>query len=66
MSAETWEWTDDPSDPCPLCVVWVETDPEDYMHESDLPMLPGGIAPRVYGNIHAECDAEVAQMVRSE
>lgn len=55
-----YRMTDDPNDPCPYCVVWVEQ-PDDLMGEHAVPTMPDGPVDRVYRYIHRECDEMVWQ-----
>lgn len=59
----TWTDTDDPNDPCPYCVSWVEGNPDDPFD-----LIPYGVdstgelvaVGRLYSGGHAECLAAVA------
>lgn len=55
-------WTDDPADPCSLCVSWQEPPEIDGYVDMDLavPVLPGGPVDRIYRGVHESCQAAVA------
>lgn len=47
-----WVWTDDPADPCTLCLSWTDYD----MDKEGTPWLASGqVAPRVWRGIHPDC-----------
>jgi hypothetical protein len=50
-----WVFTDDPEDPCALCVAWDEGD--DPFGEEARPYLPSGYVDRIYRFTHRECTA---------
>jgi hypothetical protein len=50
-------WTDDPSDPCSLCVIWDESTGK------ATPCLPSGPVARVWSGIHDDCERNVADYV---
>ena len=55
-------WTDNPEDPCSLCVIWVGEEFEDM-----IPHMPSGPVNRVYRGQHKECmDAVLAYMTDRE
>ena len=55
----SWAWSDDPDNPCTLCVHWRSDDPDD--DGAVTPVLPSGPVPRVYRGIHDECDEAVSR-----
>lgn len=57
MSQPGWRFTDDPDDPCGLCVVWEER-PDDPMMDHARPVWPDGTtASRIYRHVHRDCQA---------
>jgi hypothetical protein len=63
VSSRSWRFTENPEDPCALCVIWVDPEgigPDEYVDPDDMiPRLPSGIAECVYRGIHDECQASV-------
>ena len=63
----SFEWTDDPEDPCALCVGWEE--PEDWDADEDpygdelVPVGVDGPAPRVCRMTHPACDQAVLDYI---
>ena len=63
----TWQWTEDQSDPCSLCVQWRAPDGTDDItmenEERAEPYWPdGSIVPEVYRGIHDRCMDVLWQM----
>lgn len=55
-SVAPWAWTDDPDDPCTLCLSWTGYD----MENEGTPWLANGtVSPRVWRGIHADCQRMV-------
>lgn len=59
--ATTFTWTDDPEDPCALCVQW-ETERDDDYKADMIPYMPSGPVDRVYNRWHPECEQSVTDM----
>lgn len=58
----TFEWTNDPADPCAYCVYWDE--PEDPYSADAVPYIaPNVPATRMYRMTHDDCEAAVMQYV---
>ncbi len=61
-----WDYTDDPADPCGLCVQWrgpdgAEIDMENVDRAE--PYWPdGSVVARVFRDVHPRCSAVVAHM----
>lgn len=53
-----WTLTDNPADPCSLCVQW--TDAEEI--EDSVPYFPSGPVERLYRGVHVDCAAVVSAM----
>lgn len=54
--------TDDPADPCGLCVSWRPPDGGDITMDNvdqAIPCLPSGPVSRLYGGLHETCVNEV-------
>ncbi len=59
----TYADTDDPTDPCALCVQWRQIDPADELGTEWEPYWPdGSVVPRVWRGTHADCQAAVDAM----
>lgn len=54
-AGRSWAWSDDPGDPCALCVHWRCDDPND----DDTVTLPSGPVANVYRGTHKVCDEAV-------
>jgi hypothetical protein len=63
MTAPSYVDTDDPTDPCALCVQWRLIDPADELGSDWEPYWPDGtVPPRIWRGTHADCQAAVDQM----
>lgn len=59
----TYVMTDDPNDPCGLCVMW-EEQPDDFMGENAVPWSsPTQRADRIYQAVHEDCERAAMEYV---
>lgn len=54
-TAPYWRWTNDPADPCGLCVVW-EENADDPMADGRPVWPDGSTVPRIYKFTHRDCN----------
>lgn len=49
---QDWRYSDDPTDPCLMCVQWQNR------NDRPTPVMPDGkVAPFIYGDVHPGCRA---------